>query len=213
MAQQPGEKIRSDERAARPVRATLLSLANAPADAELLRRIVAGDRWAEEALFRRYVELVGATAMRMLRNRAEAEDVVQETFLIAFQHIARLRDPEALRGWLVRIALSRVHRRFRFHRLRSFLGLSFNSMETLEEAASDEASNEDRAELALIDQGLLRLKASEREVWLLRHAVGCSLEEVASASGCSLATAKRRLRVAEDRVARLIQKGEPRGGT
>src|SRR5688500_12206872 len=137
-----------------PAQAAVVRLSTGPSDEELVRRIAAGDRWAEEALYRRYVDLVGATALRLLRNRAEAEDVVQETFLIVFQRLAQVREIEALKGWLVRVTVSRAHRRFRWNKLRRMIGLGFEGTESLDHAASDEANGEDRAELALIDGAL-----------------------------------------------------------
>ena len=92
----------------------LLRLSASTSDAELITRIAEGDRWAQEAFYRRYVDLVGATALRLLRHRAEAEDVVQETFLIAFQRLGQLRDSAAVKTWLVRIAISRSRRRYRW---------------------------------------------------------------------------------------------------
>jgi len=165
-----------------------------PSDEELVQRILDGDRWAEEAFYRRYVDLVAATALRLLRNRAEAEDVVQETFLLAFGRIGQLRDAGAARGWLVRVAVSRVHRRFRWSKLRRLIGVRRSDEDDgLADCASDDANGEVRAELALVDRALARAKSQDRSAWLLRHAVGCSLEEVAGACGCSLAAAKRRI--------------------
>jgi RNA polymerase sigma-70 factor (ECF subfamily) len=198
-----------EARASQP--AAVRHLSGGPSDEEIVRRITEGDRWAEEALYRRYVNLVGATALRLLRNRAEAEDVVQETFLLAFQSIHQLRDVGALRAWLVRIAVSRVKRRFRWNQLRRLFSLSSFDDEGLAEAAADDASGEDRAELALIDQALAPLKETHRTAWLLRHAVGCSLEEVAEACGCSLAAAKRRIKAADEHIDRHIQRGGRHG--
>src|SRR3974390_1709732 len=87
-----------------------------PDDVELVRRARAGDAWGHEAIYRRYVQRVAGVARRLLRDGAEVDDVVQETFLIAFQKIDALAEPGALRGWLTQIAVSRVHRRFRWPR-------------------------------------------------------------------------------------------------
>jgi RNA polymerase sigma-70 factor (ECF subfamily) len=57
-----------------------------------------------EALFEIYHDRIYRYLLRMVRNRAEAEDLTQETFLRAHRHRDSLRDPEAVRGWLYRIA-------------------------------------------------------------------------------------------------------------
>ena len=53
----------------------------APEDEFLVARALDGDLWAEEALYRRHVATVLSLARRMLRNDADAEDVVQQSFL------------------------------------------------------------------------------------------------------------------------------------
>jgi len=175
-----------------------------PADAELVTRAKRGDAWALEALYRRHVQLVAATALRLLRQRAEADDVVQETFLLAFEKLAQLAEPAAFRGWLVRIAVSRVHRRFRANRLHSMVFVwrneSHDGEVTLESEAHDGASPEQRAELALLDRALAQLALELRTAWTLRHVLGCSVEETADACNCSLATIKRRISAADQQV-------------
>lgn len=62
-------------------------------DADLVARARRGDTWALEMLYRRHVQLVAGTALRLLRHRADAEDVTQETFLIAFDKPRSSRSP------------------------------------------------------------------------------------------------------------------------
>jgi RNA polymerase sigma-70 factor, ECF subfamily len=155
-------------------------------------------------LYRRHVGLVASTARRLLRQRAETEDVVQETFLLAFEKLDQLAQPAAFRGWLVRIAVSRVHRRFRWKKVRSLFGLRRDGDgeedATLEAEATDEATPEQRAELALLDRALSTMPIELRTAWVLRHVVGCSNDEVATACECSLATIKRRISAADELV-------------
>ncbi len=172
-------------------------------DAELVERARSGDAWAREAMFRRYVEMIAASARRLLRNSAEVDDVVQETFLIAFEQLDRLAQPAALRGWLLQIAISRVHRRFRsWQRWR--LPPAEDTAARLEDQASRGASPEQRAELALIDRALGQLAIPLRTAWVLRRVEGHSLEDTATACGCSLATVKRRISGAEEIVQQFL---------
>ncbi|MDW8363060.1 MAG: RNA polymerase sigma factor [Myxococcales bacterium] len=171
-----------------------------PSDAQLVRRIRDGDRWAEKALYRRHASLVLGTAVRLLRDRTEAEDVAQETFLLAFESIGQLRDAEAVRAWLLRIVVSRVHRRFRRRRLLRLLGFVDAYDEGLAQAAGPETTPEQRAALARIDRVLDGLPAPVRIAWTLRFVLGASLEEVAAACDCSLATVKRRIAAAQRRL-------------
>ncbi len=68
----------------------------------------AGDRSAFEGLVRRCVSLVYGIAWDRTRNPHDAEDVAQEVFLEAHQSIARLQDPERVRGWIAGIACHRA---------------------------------------------------------------------------------------------------------
>jgi RNA polymerase sigma-70 factor (ECF subfamily) len=171
------------------------------ADADLVERACAGDRSADEAIYRRYVRVVAGMVRRLLVNPAETEDAVQDTFALALEQLPRLREKEALRGWLTQIAISQVHRRFRRRRLRRFLGLDRGDpTETLEAIASPDASPDVRSDLAVLGRLLLELPVDQRIAWSLRHIEGASLEEVASACHCSLATAKRRISSAHKRV-------------
>lgn len=170
-------------------------------DAALVARALAGDRWAEEALVRRHFAAVAATAARLLGDRDGAEDVVQETFASALGELRQLRDAGAFRGWLLQIAVRKVHRRFRRRRLLRLLGMSSGEPEGgLAELASDDASPEQRAELVLLDRVLSRLPPGERIAWTLRVVEGMPLEEIARACQCSLSTVKRRIAAADRAV-------------
>lgn len=167
-------------------------------DRALVARARAGDGWAEEALYRRYADDVGIIAVRLLKSRTDAEDVLQDTFAIAFEKLSSLRDGAAVRGWLVQIAVSQVRRRFRRRRLRRLLGLDADADQaTLESIAEPSAGPEVRAELALLDRALDRLAPDHRIAWMLRYVEGETLEDVARACDCALATAKRRLAAAD----------------
>ena len=180
-----------------------LGAAEAVSDAELVRRAREGSDWAIEMMYRRYSKLVAATAQRLLRSDADVDDVVQETFLIAFEKIDRLVEPAALRGWLAQIAVSRVHRRFRFRKVTRLW--SAGELEaSLHEQASTDATPEQRAELALIDRALGKLPLKLRTAWVMRHVVGYQLEDIATACECSLATIKRRIADADKLVADFL---------
>jgi len=137
---------------------------------------------------------VWRTALHMVGNRADAQDVVQDTFVEAFRDVASLRAHAALRPWLLRISVHQAHRRFRRRKLLRRLGLDRSiddaSLDTL---LHEDASPEQRSELRSVERALLDATAPERFAWILRYVDGHSLEEVADASECSLATVKRRL--------------------
>jgi RNA polymerase sigma-70 factor (ECF subfamily) len=163
-------------------------------DADLAARVQAGDGRAEEAIFRRYFDYISALSVRLLRDRAEGEDVVQDTFLDAFAQIRRGGSPDAMRAWLAGIAVHKAHRRFRRRKLASLLGFHQEFLgDVLMSTAHTGTSPELRTELGLLDGALAVLSDEDRAAWTLRFVEGYSLDEVAALSRCSLATAKRRI--------------------
>lgn len=171
-------------------------------DARLVERVLSGDRRAEEALLLRHAPRLIRMADRMLHDREETDDVVQDAFETALRSLASLRDRAAFGGWILSIAVRHVHRRLRRRRLLHALGFLPNSdgVETLVEQASTSATAEQRAELALLDRALSTLPIAERLAYCLRTIEGLELSEIAVALDCSMTTVKRRIAAAELRI-------------
>jgi len=188
----------------------LLRLPESASDAELVRRATSGERWSREVLYRRHAGYLLGLAARLLSNRSEAEEIVQETFLAGFERLATLREPEALRVWLGQIAVNLVRHRLRRLRLTRLLGLDRGADDaTLEALAAPGLHPEASGELALLDRALGRLRADQRIVWMLRRVDGLELTEIAEVCRCSLATVKRRLAEAEAAVRRHVSLPDP----
>jgi RNA polymerase sigma-70 factor (ECF subfamily) len=182
-----------------------LKASEALGDEELVRRALAGDRWGREMLYRRHAGSLLAMTIRLLANRGEAEEIVQDTFVTAFEQLGTLRDPGAVRGWLGQIAVNLVRRRFRRGRLLRFLGLDRGADDaTLESLADPGVSTDQRAELAFVDRLLRGMKPALRLAWMLRRVDGLELGEVASLCECSLATIKRRITEADAIIDRHV---------
>jgi RNA polymerase sigma-70 factor (ECF subfamily) len=170
-------------------------------DAELVAQALTGRRAAEAILYRRHARAIAAVSTRLLGRTADAEDVVQDTFLTAFERLAQLRDRAQFRGWLVRIAIRHVHRRFRRRRLLRVLGLDRGHDDAaLAKLALSPLDAETRSELSRLDAALAVLPAAHRIAFMLRHVEGYELQEVATACATSLATVKRWLARADEVV-------------
>lgn len=199
-------------RMATPVR-PLVSLARAsdpgaaaPTDEELVQRALAGDKWAESVIYRRYASGIANLAMRLTGHRADAMDIVQDVFAEALLDLHRLREPAALRGWLRRRAVNKAHRRFRRRKLRRMLGLERDDAElTFDRLASAGCSPEDRLELRDLSRVLSTLPTRQRVSWLLHRVEGDSLGEVADAVGRSVATVKRDVAAAQRAIEKAMR--------
>ncbi len=86
-------------------------------DADLVRSAATGDRDAWASIYDRYADRLHDYAWTIVRNREDAEDALQDTFVAAASKIGQLRDPSALRPWLYAIcrnqALGRTRARAR----------------------------------------------------------------------------------------------------
>lgn len=176
-------------------------------DAELVRRARAGDKWAEEALYRRHVRAVTNAVTRLLGRTSDADDVIQDTFLRALERLADVRDGVAFRAWIQRIAVTLCHRRFRKQRLLRALGMDRGDDDASLAASAIAGARPDLiAELRAIDRALERASVASRTAWMLHRVEGWTLEETAGALDVSLATCKRRLAEADDLVDPLRKK-------
>jgi RNA polymerase sigma-70 factor, ECF subfamily len=188
---------------------SLLPTAEAFSDADLVARALGGDRWSRDVLYRRHAHHLLAISTRLLSSHTEGEEVVQDTFVVGFEQLGKLREPAALRAWLTRIAVNLVRRHLRRGRLLRILGLDRGSDDaTLESLAAPTLRPDDRAEFGLVDRVLRRIPSNQRIAWMLRRVEGLPLAEVASTCACSLATAKRRVAAVDAEVGRHVSYSE-----
>ena len=153
------------------------------------------------AVFQRYAPYVAKIGMRILGRRDEIDDFVQDVFVQVHRHLSTLREPEAIKGWLGKLAVHEATRRLRRKRLRAFLG--FGTPYDYADVADAGASPEQRALLSHVFATLDALGAPERVAWALRNLEGETMERVAELCSCSLSTAKRRGASAERALEKL----------
>jgi RNA polymerase sigma-70 factor, ECF subfamily len=154
-----------------------------------------------DAVFRRYAPYVGAIALRLVGRPVDVDDIVQDVFIQAHRGWSQLRDPEAVRPWLTRIAVRRSRRWLKRHWYkRLFAG---DEAGGVDEMVDPSASPEQRAEVAGVYRALGRMPVDDRVVWVLRAVDGETLESIASLVGCSLSTVQRRFRSARAFMERL----------
>lgn len=151
-----------------------------------------------EAFLRDYQNMVYSTAMRLLANPTEAEDVTQETFLRAFEHFEDLRASKTAGGWLKTVAtnlslnhLSRYRSRWSF--FSDLVRGNEEGGETEIEFAADtdvhaELDGADRKEL--VERALQTLPAAQRVPLVLYHLENLQYDEIAAKLGVSLGKVK-----------------------
>jgi len=150
-------------------------------------------------IYRRYCRYVAAVILRLDGHSAEVDDLVQDVFVEATAGIARLREPEAIRGWLATIAVRTVRRRLRLRRIWRFFGLERDASES--QQVDHAASPVDRLLLRSVYRVLDDMPVEDRLAFSLHTIEGETMEAVAKLCGCTFATAKRRVA----RAQRLIE--------
>jgi len=165
-------------------------------DEELVEGVLAGRADAASALYERHVEGIQRLVFRLMGPDTEIEDVVHDVFLRALESIARLRDPAALRPWLIGIAIRvvriRIQRRMRQRWLKVMPPESVPEVATTPDMDLGEAL---RDVYAILQQ----LPPDERIALVLHRVEGLALEEAAASCETSLATFRRRLARAESK--------------
>lgn len=155
---------------------------------------------AVDALIDRHYSAVQRFIARQICDSDFAQDLTQEVFATAFEHLAQLKDDAAFLPWLYRIARNRCHSSHRgtisWTQIAVIDWIDNASSVRTKVSARDHAIEEiDEADM--IQHVLDRLRPSYRELLLLRHLAGFSLDEVAAIIGCSRATTQRRINRAE----------------
>jgi len=176
-----------------------------PSDQELVARAKKGELAAFEELVQCHERQVYTLALRMLRHQQDAEDVTQQTFLSALEHLKGFRGEASFSTWLLRIA---THAALKIIRKR-------NGLETISLDDATTPREEDgaiphpeyiadwrqspadlvhRAEVRqLLEEALAELDEKHRLVFLLRDVEGLSIKETAETLGLSEANTKVRL--------------------
>jgi len=161
----------------------------------VIHQIARGDREAFSRFYDRYAPLVFTFAMRLLRVRSEAEDLLQEVFLQVWRQAGSYSEergsPEA---WLITITRSRGIDRLRSIRRRdkSFVAMDESSGG---EAGWKQESGEVESEAKLLVQGpLARLPEAQQRVLEMAYFDGLTQTEIAARLGQPLGTVKTRMR-------------------
>jgi RNA polymerase sigma-70 factor (ECF subfamily) len=171
----------------------------APIDEEtLVERLKNGDEGAFATFYLRHARYVARVVFRLLGDDADLDDIVQETFVQAAEGIRRLEDPSMARRWLVTIAVRRVSRVLRRRRRWRWFGRLLGT------TAPRVSDPRDRQPVDDLDEALGQLPPDLRIAWILTRIEDEPLTEVARHCGVSLATVKRRIATAEQRLQRRL---------
>ena len=193
----------SDSHAGPPLQLVVpRSFAAAASDVDLVRGLIRKEEWAAVALWSRYGSLVYRLADRAMGSRHEAEDLTQDVFLCVFNKIAGLREPSALRSFVVSVTIRTLKWTLRRRRLRQWVHLTETGDLPDQAVRGVDVEETLRRFYRLLD----KLKTDDRLIFVLRRVDGMQLEEVAQATERSVATVKRRLAKADAELSHWMER-------
>src|SRR5437899_615138 len=163
-----------------------------------------GDHAAFESLIKQYQQMIHALCYRMSGSMAQAEDLAQETFIHAYQHLKSFRWEARFSSWLYRIAMNLClnwrasdQRRQALHRTWA------------EEARQPDRASENPARTEEIQRALLQLKPKQRAAIVLTTFEGMSHGEAAQVLGCAETTVSWRVFAARAKLKKLLKHLQP----
>ena len=170
-------------------------------DVALVQRVRDGDVSAYDTLVRKYDRQVFRIAQHITQNREDAEDVMQDAFLKAYEKLDQFQGNSKFYTWLVRIAVNESLMRLRKRRTGKMVSID-EDIETeegsvprdLADWAPDPEQNYSQTELAeILRKTIQGLPQGFRIVFVLRDVEGLSTEETAETLGLSIPAVKSRL--------------------
>lgn len=168
-----------------------------------------------EAFVLNYQNMVFSTAMRLVANQAEAEDISQEVFLRAYSHWSEIAGSPTVGGWLRTVAtnlslnhLSRYRARWSFFSELFGGGHGDEDEREIEFAASTdvEADLNRSDQKEVVEKALRTLPPGQRVPLVLFHMEGLQYDEIAARLGCSLAKVKTDIHRAREALRRKLER-------
>jgi RNA polymerase sigma-70 factor (ECF subfamily) len=174
-----------------------------PGDAELIGKILAGEREVYAVLVTRYQDTMVRHAAGMVGDRDAAADLVQDTFVKAYTRLDTC-DPDRFAAWIFRILRNRCKDWLK-NRRQQTAPLHDDAHAASER--DDPGVELDRTELGrVVTAALMRLPPAQREAFLLKHVDGLSYEEMAERLDTGVSALKMRVMRAREALQEILKK-------
>jgi RNA polymerase sigma-70 factor, ECF subfamily len=170
-------------------------------DLAIIDRVLGGDVEAFARLVDRHYDRCARIAVRIVGNREDAEEALQDAFLRAFRALGEYEERERFSAWLTRIVVNQCRTVLARTRRREAMFLDVDPLE-LDLGASEEGSGEPWPELERL---LALLPLEQREAIVLRYADDLTYEEMARITGAGESALKMRVQRAFARLRALLR--------
>jgi RNA polymerase sigma-70 factor (ECF subfamily) len=167
-------------------------------DEELVQCVLTGEKPVFESLMRRYNQRLYRVTRAILRDDAEAEDVTQEAYVRAYQHLNQFAGRSSFATWLTRIAIHEALGRLRGRRKKEEIdAMEEHRRDSLEQLSARAATPEQAASAAearsLLERSIDALPDTYREIFVLREVEEMSTTETAQCLAITEENVKTRL--------------------
>ena len=191
-----------------------LGMAALMSDAELVARVLDGDRDSYQFLVQRHQESMFRVAFALVLDDDVAADIVQDAFVRAYVNLARCRDRSRFRVWLLATLRNRGLDYLKEKR-RGDLSLEADGVARRAEmlGARTDAHDERHALRTALEDALARLSEPLREAFVLRHIEQLSVDETAAVLGTSVSAVKMRVHRAREQLQGWLADDYGRGGS
>lgn len=185
-------------------------------DAQLVERVLAGDKRAFDVLVLKYQRRIERLIARMVRDHALVEDIAQETFLRAYRALHQYRGDAQFYTWLYRIAINTA-KKFLLERKRDPLTMLVSQENDDEKDETFRHQNEPISEetpdsvlaarqiAAAVEAGLAALPEDLRQAVTLREIEGLSYEEIATLMNSPIGTVRSRIFRAREAISSRLR--------
>ena len=148
-------------------------------------RCLRGETQAYRLLVERYERMVRSVIRRLIDAEHEVDELAQQTFMTAYENLARYSGDARFSTWLCQIALNKSRDALRTRRRRNETELD-EQIDPPSDAQGPEERLEGKQLDAQLQAALRRLKATDRELIVFKYVSGYSYEDVARIFGCSV---------------------------
>jgi RNA polymerase sigma factor (sigma-70 family) len=154
-------------------------------DTDIIDRCRRGDAKAQFILYKQYSKAMYNIAIRFTNNKMDAEDILQDSFVMAFEKLPGLQDTASFPAWLKKIVVNKCIDQIRKNRI---------SFENLDENMSENHTADDEPDFtidpAIVHNSVKNLPGGSRTILILHALEGYKHREIASMLGISESTSK-----------------------
>ena len=173
-----------------------------PEEKGLVTRCIRGELRAQKQLYHQYVRAMYNLVVRMVPNKMDAEDIIQDGFLKVFQKLDSFKGDATLGAWIKRIMINTA-----LNHIRKNSKMEFSDLETIPEL-SGALANEDYVDIDIkkVHKAIKTLPEGSRVVFSLYQLEGYQHKEIAKVLGISESTSKSQYQRARKLLQKQLQK-------